>query len=58
MKQILKKLFFEVIDFNDIVAFVGLALLAYGVHQIYPPGSYVAVGLILLAFGLWRYIRP
>jgi len=58
MREIFKRIFLQMIDFNDIIAFIGLAFLGYGTYQIYPPGSYITIGLILLAFGLWRYIRP
>lgn len=36
----------------DIVGLVGMALLAYGLYQIYPPSMYVVIGLLLLCFSI------
>jgi hypothetical protein len=37
------------IDVRDVVGIVGLALLSYGVWQIYPPAAFIAAGAILIA---------
>lgn len=36
------------VDRWDLLFAGGLGLLAYGLHQVYPPAAYVAAGMILL----------
>lgn len=39
---------------DDIIAFIGLIVLGFGLFLVYPPAMYIVVGLILILFGVLR----
>lgn len=41
-------------DERDILLYAGIGLLAWGLWQIYPPVSYIAVGLAFGYLSLWH----
>ena len=42
---------------KDIFFFCGLASIAYGIHEMYPPSAWVTVGGVLLALSLYWYME-
>ncbi len=40
-------------DLSDIFIFVGLGLVFYGIHQIFPPAAYITVGVFIGAIGIF-----
>jgi hypothetical protein len=43
-----------IIDLRDAHAYGGVAMCAYGVWQIYPPGAWMLAGLVLFWLGVRR----
>lgn len=42
----------NLIDIRDAFVFGGIAMLGYGLYQIYPPAAWIAVGGIIFLLGL------
>jgi len=40
------------IGLREVFLFAGLASLAYGLHQVYPPAAWIAVGVLLMRLAL------
>lgn len=45
-------------DVWDVLAFAGLASVAYGVYQIYPPAAYIVVGAFVMLVGIFGSRPP
>lgn len=39
-------------DVKDLVVFSGVGATGYGLWQVYPPATWVFVGIVLLGFGI------
>ena len=44
-------------DLRDVLAFIGLSLLAVGVWMIYPPAAFILVGAVLFLIGVFGIPR-
>lgn len=42
---------------RDALCIGGIALIGYGVHQMYPPAAFIVVGIIILALGLLGSVK-
>lgn len=49
--KLLKKLLGTV---DDVVCLVGVAVLAFGLHEIYAPVAWIAVGVLAVAWAIGR----
>jgi hypothetical protein len=41
-------------DLRDVFTFGGMGLLGFGLYMVYPPATFIILGLICLYLGLWK----
>jgi hypothetical protein len=48
----IKKLLSILPDKSDVFLYAGLALIFFGTYQVYPPASFITIGILFLAIAL------